>query len=246
MLDHACRAAHEPEAEALIPMISRARNGRIPVGDLRQFLHERDRRLGLDFEASHLLGGFVEHLVDAFPNARFMLLVRELRAWIDSMINNQLNLRSWEGYATWQLVFHQYLERRDRRFPAEESALRELDLYPLSHYIRYWHEEVDRIVDSVPADRLLVLGTEGLADHAQRIAEFVGVSPDHVAVERSHGYKAPAKHNVLDSLDQAYLEQMLVAPVAELQELAGSDRTDRRRSVRGGKTRRAQPSDRRR
>jgi hypothetical protein len=206
MLEPVCRAAHEPGSEELLPLLERARAGSFEVGELRSFLRERDRRLRLDFEANHLLGSFVPHLMDAFPEARFILLVRELRPWIDSLINDQLNLRQWDGYTRWRVVYDQYLGREKRSFPPEEAPLQDLDLYPLSHYIRYWREEPRAILAELPLDRVLVLRTEALSDSLSTIAEFVGVPETSLASKASHTYLTARKHNVLDSLDPTYLD----------------------------------------
>lgn len=209
MLDPACRAAHEPESEALLPLLEPARSGKIAVGELRSLLRDRDRRLRLDFEANHLLGSFVPHLVDAFPHARFILLVRELRPWIDSLINDQLNLRVWDGYSRWRVVYDQYLRGEKRVFPLEEAPLRDLDLYPISHYIRYWRDEPKAIVAQARSDRLLVLRTEELAGSVSKIAEFLGLQEDSLASMNTHTYPTTRKHNVLESLDPRYLYKLL-------------------------------------
>lgn len=210
MLAGACRSAHEPEPEALLPLIEAARCGRLTVDELRSFFLARDRRLKLEFESSHLLGSFVPHLVDIFPDARFVVLVRDCRTWIDSMINDQLNLRAWEGYKAWQdAVYDQYLVRTKRMFPPEERILRDLDLYPISHYIRYWREEVKSIVGCVPRDRLLVLRTEELPSSVDRIARFVGVPVSGVDLDKSHSYRSSRTHNVLDAIDASHVCRLI-------------------------------------
>jgi hypothetical protein len=209
MLSPSCRAAHEPESEELLRLLPAARAGAFAIGDLRKFFVERDRRLQLDFEASHLLGSFVPHLVATFPRARFVLLVRECRAWIGSMINDQLNLRQWDGYARWRVVYDQYMGSRDRVFGAEESVLRELDLYPLGDYVRFWHDEVARISGAVPGDRLLVLRTEELASKVDEIARFLGVPAPALEVGRSHAYRATREHHVLEAMNPDYVEAVI-------------------------------------
>jgi hypothetical protein len=209
MLADACRSAHEPESEELLPLVEPARSGKLTRREMRSFFRARHRRLQLDFESSHLLGSFVPHLVDTFPEASFVLLVRDCRSWIDSMINDQINIRAWDGYERWVTVFDQYLIRVGRHFPPQEQLLRDLDLYPLSHYVRYWRDEVKSIMDTVPSSRLLVLRTEELPAKVGTIARFVGVSPTAVAVHRSHSYRSRRKHNVLDAIDADHVRRTI-------------------------------------
>lgn len=209
MVATGCRAAHEPDSEELLPLLSAARANELRVGSLRKFFTARERRLKLDFEASHLLGSFIDHLVAAFPNACFMLLVRDPRSWIDSLINDQLNLRTWDGYERWRFVYDEYLNATKRAFHREEQVLREMDLYPLANYVRFWHDETNRIVQAVPSERLLVLQTERLADSAGQIANFIRVSPQSVDAEKSHTYQAPRKHHVLDTMNPDYVDAVI-------------------------------------
>lgn len=209
MLAPACRTAHEPEAEDLLPLLAPVRAGMLAVGELRPFLLARDDRLRLDVEANHLLSSFVPHLLDAFPDARYMLLVRECRAWIDSLINDQLNLREWDGYARWRVVYDQYLAGEGDEFAPEESILRDLELYPLRNYVRFWTDEMCRVTAAVPGSRLLTLPTASLTTELERIASFVGVRDDAIAVHRSHAYSVRRDHAVLDSIDPQYVQSIL-------------------------------------
>lgn len=211
MLGPACRSAHEAESELLLPLLEAARSDRLAVGELRSFFRSRHRRLRLDFEANHLLGSFVPHIRDAFPDARFILLVRELRPWIDSLINDQLNLRVWDGYGRWRLVYDQYLGGGNRAFPHEEALLDDLGLYPLRHYIRYWREEPRAIMAQIPSNRLLTLRTEALSSSLAEIADFAGLAEESLAPEKTHTYATTRRHSVLDSLDPAYVERITAA-----------------------------------
>ena len=215
MVTPVLRTAHEPEAELLIPFMSDARRGTLDAGDVRRFLLARDQRLNLEFESSHLLGAVTPHVAKAFPDARFILLVRECRSWIDSMINDQLNLRSWERYDSWIPVYEYYLRCEGRGFPAEERALQKLRLYPLSNYVRSWCRQILRIVDSLPSERLLTIRTGDLASTADELADFLGVRSADMDLERTHTYRAPRKHYVLDQVDGDYVSAVIEAGVTE-------------------------------
>lgn len=172
----------------LIPLLSDARKGALTPCRVLEFLLARDRRLNLDFESSHLLGALTPHLVEAFPDARIVLLVRQCENWIDSMINDQLNLRSWEGYESWIPVYDSYLKDDDEDFPAEEGVLRDLSLYPLRSYVRGWCDQILGIMAVVPAERLMMIRTDALASSGDQLADFLGIKSADIDFDRSHAY----------------------------------------------------------
>jgi hypothetical protein len=208
MLAGSRRTAHEPGWQELLPLIPQARAGELSTHWLGPFFVKRHHRLRLEFESSHLLGSFTPHLVEIFPRARFILLVRDCRSWIDSMINDQLNLRPPQ-VPVWRVAYDAYLGRSNRDFPEQERILEELDLYPLRNYVAYWHSEVKAITSCVPDERLLTLRTEELSSSLRAIADFFGVHADALAAQ--HSYKSWRKHDILDRIDPAHVSSVIEA-----------------------------------
>ena len=215
MVAPALKTAHEPEAEQLIRLLWDVRRGVLDAEEARGFLRSRDERLDLEFESSHLLGAMTPHIVEAFPDAQVLLLVRECRSWIDSMINDQLNLRSWPRYQSWVPVYEYYLRCEDHAFPVVERVLQDLDLFPLRNYVRSWCRQIRRVVEAVPPERLLMLRTHELASSADELAGFLGVKPADLDMDRSHSYKAPRKHHLLDRIGDDYVRELIAAGVEE-------------------------------
>jgi hypothetical protein len=205
------RTVHEPEPEELLALLPAVRSGAISSRKLRRLLLARHQRLQLQVESSHLLGSFVPALVSTFRTARFILLVRDCRSWIDSMINDQLNLRTWSGYTEWSVVYDRYLGTTETPFPDAELVLRDLDLYPLANYVRYYREEIRAIVSAVPPERLLCLRTEDLSRSTSVLADFVGVPRESLCTENAHSYRARRRHDVLDAIDPGHLTRVLAS-----------------------------------
>jgi Sulfotransferase domain len=211
MLAGSCRSAHEPDPYPLLEMIPRVRAGKLSTGRLGPFFLERRRRLGLQFESSHLLSSFTPHLVEIFPGARFILLVRDCRSWIDSMINDQLNMQGWDGYPPWHAMYDAYLDRSTRDFPEPEQILADLDLYPLRNYVAYWRSEAEAITSCVPRERLLTVRTEELSSSLPAIADFFGVPVYGLSAQ--HSYQSWRKHDVLARIDSAYVGSLIEAGI---------------------------------
>ena len=206
------RSAHEPEPHELIGLLARARAGQLPLEEARELFEWRQRRLRLQFESSHLLGAFVPQLVEIFPESRFLLLVRDCRAWINSMINDELYVRSTPGYPMWRVVFEQYLGPAGG-CPPEERVLEELELAPLECYVAFWTGEITSIMDAVPSGRLLVVRTEDLSREVATVAGFFGMPAP--APGAPHSYRAAGTRDVLAGIDPGHLDRVLAraAPV---------------------------------
>lgn len=217
MMAGSLRSAHEPEPAELLAALPRARAGRIAASEMRELFRARRRRLRLDLESSHLLGSFVVHLLDTFDDARFVLLVREPRDWINSMINDQLYVRATPSYPMWRVVYEQYLGGEGGRFPAAERSLAELDLHPLRHYVSFWTEEITAIMDAVPGDRLLVVPTARLSDEAATIARFLGAEGVPAV---PHSYRASGRRDVVSELDPDHVARTLAPTEPVLRRVA--------------------------
>jgi Sulfotransferase domain len=202
------RSAHEPGWQELLPLLPKVRAGELSTDRLGPFFVKRHHRLGLEFESSHLLGSFTPHLVEIFPRAQFVLLVRDCRSWIDSMINDQVNLTPAQ-VPVWRVAYDAYFDRSNRDFPKQERILKELDLYPLRNYVAYWHSEVKAITSCVPDERLLTLRTEELSSTLPAITNFFGLPAD--ALSARHSYKSWRKHDILDRIDPAHISSVIEA-----------------------------------
>lgn len=213
------RTEHEPEVPELRELVCRHRRGETRPGELERYFRAKERRLRLEVDSSFLNGEVIDALVPCYPNARYVLTVRDPRSWLDSMINQSLRYRS-----------EPWLELRALRVgsglphPAEERPLADRGLYSLDGYLSEWARHNRRVLEHVPASQLLVLRTQDITDRVEDLAEFAGVPVATLDVERSHEFRGPVKYHVLEELDQDYLdakirehcgelaEQLLVAP----------------------------------
>lgn len=200
----AYRAEHEPEAHDLRPLVEARLRGDLPEGALDRYLDGKDERLPLDVDSSFLNGEIIDVLVPRYPDARYVLTLREPRSWLDSKINQMVTYRS-----------PRWLELRALRHgppeghPPEEAALAERGLPTLDGFFSEYARFNTRVVAHVTPERLLVLRTPDIRAHADRLAAFAGVPLDALALERSHEFQGPVKHHVLDEIDPAHLDAKL-------------------------------------
>jgi Sulfotransferase domain len=196
------RSAHEPEAKAQVELTCDVLEGKAEPADLRSYLQDREDRLRLEVNAAGWNGLVVEDLVDLAPDTRFVLTVREPRDWLDSLVNH-LKV----GQAPPHFVrLRSLLYDTGQPHPPEEAVLDEHGFYPLDGYLGDWARRHTRVLDAVPADRLLILRTEQIGERLGELAAFVGVPADTLDPAQAHGFKARAKFGLLDEIDQDHLQ----------------------------------------
>jgi len=211
------RTAHEPKYRRLIDQIVAFRGGAVKEKEFDRYLKERDERLQLEMESSHLIYFYIERLVKLFPKAKFILTVRDVRSWLESWINYELaqpgRIGSHES---------EWLPIRDLRFktehshPPEEKVLAEHGLYTLDGYLSNWADHNRAILAAVPEERLLVVRTNEIAKELGRIADFLGIRANQLDPGRSHSYRNEKKFDVLSKIDKGYLQRKLDVHCGEL------------------------------
>jgi hypothetical protein len=203
------RVAHEPEPEPMVALIGRHRSGAATEKEIRSVLRARDRRLRLELESSNPTSYFVSDLVELFPDARFILTIRDCYSWTDSYIDHQLNLPIEPGEdAFWGTMRDAYLATGRAHEPGEE-VLAERGTYPLAGFLGYWADHNRKVLDAVPPDRLLVIRTPEIGRHIDDIAAFLDVPADTLNHDRAHLHTAPRRHGILDRIDPELLERQV-------------------------------------
>jgi hypothetical protein len=200
------RAGHESGASTLIERILRWKEGEISEDDFADWLLERDHELGLHVDSSNLNGEIASILLRLFPDARFILTIRDCYSWSNSMIKHSIRLRE-KTHPLW-------LKIRDMRFQPEkfphtagESLLRDSGCFSLESYFACWARHNETMIATIPADRLFIVRTDQITANAAKIADFSGFSRKSLRLDRTHEYKNPEKRAIIRELDPALVEQ---------------------------------------
>ena len=197
------RAAHEPEYEQLIEMLVRTASGVVSRTELTDFIHSRDRKIGLELECSHPLFHVLDVLVDEFKEAKFILTIRDCYSWLDSQINTQL---SYIETKPWQDFGRLKFSGETGCHPGDEQLLAHFGLYTLDGYLAAWAMHNQKVLTTVPPERLLVLRTQDIAKQLADIAAFLGVPLPTLDPTHTHSFKGGKKFDLLSKLDEQYLE----------------------------------------
>jgi hypothetical protein len=199
------RAQHEPGALELIDHILDHHHGRLPDSEWIAWLRERDRRLALEVDSSHLNLNLLDFLVAEFPTARFLLTIRDCYSWLNSMFNQALQFRT--------RLDPRWVELRKLRagpdawdYAPEEGVLREHELPNLDSLLTGWATRNAAVLATVPTSRLLVVRTDQITARAFEIADFAGLPRRLVRPDHAHAFRAPVDRELLRQLDPAFLE----------------------------------------
>lgn len=220
------RTFHEADWQKVIPLVLGVAEGHVEPQALRSRLIRRDHRYKLDIDSSQLNYFYMPELVQLFPQARFILTIRDPYSWLDSYINHQL-ARGKPPPVWQQLRDHRFKQNR-LPHPPEEQALAKRGLYTLDSYLSYWARHNQDVLKIVPQSRLLIVRTDKISQRFSDIAQFIGVAPQNVeiSVARSHAFKALRKYNVLSEVDAAYLANKIEIHCSDLMRQFFPDKID--------------------
>lgn len=121
------RSSHEPERTELLKMILLEANVSMHRDEFVDYICHRDERLGLEFDSSWVNYFIIGHLVYAFPDAKFILLVRDCYTWVESIVNHMLTR---EIPADVREFMDWWFEPQNIRTKMKSSYSREISYFP--------------------------------------------------------------------------------------------------------------------
>ena len=160
----------------------------------------------LDVNSSQLNVYILDHLLELFPGSRFLLTIRPPREWLDSLIDHCIN---YEAAEQWKEFRDMRFGGKARRAGREEKPLQRHGLYSLEGYFSYWRWHNERVLTTVPKNRLKIVQTSEIGRSAVDIARFGGFSDESLLIEKTHEFKATKKHYVLSEIDPDYLNAQI-------------------------------------
>lgn len=204
------RAAHEPRAALTIVHLLRYLQGDTRAETVARLLRARDRWLNLEVEAAHYLGFVAGELAQTFPEARFVLTIREPYSWLTSAVNQSIYnyANPHPDRAVWLALSDYRYGRHGFDYDAEEAPLRAYGgVYPIGSYLGYWTAHTEAVLDAVPEDRLLVMRTHELRTRSADLARFLDIPSETLSLEKAHAFARPVKTvEVHEVVDHGYLE----------------------------------------
>lgn len=208
------RSAHEPEASLMLAKILGLIEGKNKRDSLIRYLRHRDRRLALEMDSSYLNYLLMDVILHEYPDAKFILTLRDCYSWLDSLLNHHFPVYSALGnqsrfhHRKWTRL-HDYLFRsQDYQHSPEEQILLAHHLYTVDGYFSYWAKHNRRVIATIPAHRLLVVRTQDIQTSLPKIADFLGIPAESLPRQTRENTRDPSqKLNLLSQINQAFLAE---------------------------------------
>ena len=199
------RSAHHPDGDVRLPLATAFLKGRESDGRAAKILRRRDRALWLEMESSSLAGILIGPLSRACPDKKFILTLRDVYSWCDSWIDHNLN-RPPDSASPWAALDRVRLRVDAVSATAYDAPLLARGLYPLACYFGLWSDHNRRVLETLPAGRILLLETGRIEERFEEIAAWAGVPAETLRRDRAWLFSAPKKHRVLETLDRSYVQ----------------------------------------
>lgn len=191
------RAVHEADAETLISLhLSRVASGN--NNTLRHALHQRDRQARLHIDASQVNIYLIDDLEALFQDCRYVLTVRAPHAWLRSIVDDSLRRTTSDTWMRFRA--YRFGGKEPTRF---DGPLTDRGLFPLSGYLGYWADSIDRAMTRIDDNRLFIVKTEQIGARAQDLAAFCRVNS--ATPDTRPAFVNRTRFGVVDEIDPDYL-----------------------------------------
>lgn len=199
------RSVHEVDIERTIQLALAYLYGEISDNEAERLIKKRDRMLWQEMDSSVVNGPLVKPIVNSFSKAKFILTIRNLYSWVDSMFNHQINISVPEP---WYQLDRRTMKLDDFVHTKWDTPLTERGLYPLAAYFNNWATHNRTVLENVPKDRLLIVKMEEIRNRIPDMAEFIHVPAETLDPDSAWSYAARGKHGVLEKIDQDYVRDL--------------------------------------
>lgn len=184
---------------------------------VRAFVLHRDEAERLELDPASANWMVLDVLLDQYPEAKFILTIRDCFSWCDSLINVLIGHDPAEignHFVNDPELFRRLLGCELDWFRDVQTVVSRCGPI-LDGLLPSWARQATTALQCPPA-RTLIVRTHELSASLGLMADFVGVPAGALLPERAHSRRTARKLNVLQQLDRAFLESAFAA-------YAGSD-----------------------
>ena len=218
------RSKHEPDKYELQKKIINIYKNKLLCDEFKKYVREREKKLCLDFNSSYLNVYIADVLVKEFPQAKFLLTIRDCYSWMDSAYN-QLLSGNFEKYQNKNFIdFIKCLLKIDNyEYKNEERVVLEKANVLLDHrlpstecLLNFWTSINKAMIDTIPNQRLLIVKTNEIDKNLEKISNFFSIPRESLDVTKTHMFKAHKKFNILSELPREFIEMQVKKYCKEL------------------------------
>jgi hypothetical protein len=213
------RSLHEPTRVDMINLIYAREIEGLPESEQAKILRKRDRLLWLEMESSNHISYFAPLLASIYPDARFIVLLRDPYSWFNSIMTvEDENVRRGNKMDEPRRK-NLTVKFGAGKFPYTkfDEPLRTRQLAPLAGYMKYYQKIYTLLTTNIPQDRSLIVYTKQISSDLERIAQFLGIPADTLDRERAHSdARSNYRPSYIREIDRDYLEEQVQLYCSEL------------------------------
>jgi len=206
----ACRtqfkAAHEPERSEVLAKALQIADGSISDDEVVDWLKKRDERLQLDVDISWCNYFLLDHLVDTFPSASYIVLIRDCYTWMESVIGHMLT-REIPSDAREFMEF--WFRTAEHPHGEGEEQLHEAGLFSLAAYLTTWRDHIVKCEARIPVDCRLIVRTHEFTAGLPAIAAFLGVAAEELDCDQCQLNQGTWEGRIADYVDTDLVESVV-------------------------------------
>jgi transcriptional regulator with XRE-family HTH domain len=167
----------------------------------RDFVLERDCQGHLELDSAFFLHYFLDILTEHFGFSKVIFNIRDCYSWINCMINFILNhrLQNRQFYSMIQFGVPQCFVRD------KPDMIKKMPQF-INGMLAFWSNENQRIHDSLPPGRSLVVRTHEIYEKIDDIAHFLEIPVESLDRESTLAFPKEINHGVLHQLDYHFLK----------------------------------------
>ncbi len=216
MLSSGFCSEHEPNKEELMSMVLGLQQGSLSRRDFNARVVAMEERGQLEMNASFLNNWLVDLLAAKYPQAKFILTIRDCYSWLNSMLYDAYitphNTGEGEGLKPRGILKPGGMYG----FIKQDSVFYEGQAAHVDGLLAYWANVNNRILAAVPGSRLLVVRTNEISRKGEDIADFLGISVSDLDATKMHLGKSNRSFNILSKLDRKELDAKIDARCKDL------------------------------
>jgi hypothetical protein len=187
-------------------MILRETRGEVDEPAFNSYLTERDRRLNLEYDIAWANQFIMAHLLTAFPNAKFVVLVRDPYTWLQSIVGHLISRDippDVRSFLDWWF--------RPERYPhtQQDHALEVRGIYSVAAFLHAWNRHIDSCTRVLPLERRLVLRTHEIGRSYSQLAEFLQIPLASLDPQSGHLNRSTWAGRLDSLLNVTYVAEMI-------------------------------------
>lgn len=205
------RSRHEAGSENSLKWSFDYIEGKIDRTEYERFIVRRDNDLFLEMDSSTHNFYMIPSLVRLFPQAKFLVSMRDPVSWLNSYIDYGINnrIRAGTNAVAPQKTRMARFRYGDlyRNYSRGEQTLKDYDMPSLEAFLFFYRQYYEAVLESIPEDRRVLFNTFEIERQAPAICAFLGISPSSLSMINSRLNRGVKKHHVLAKTDPRYLQE---------------------------------------